>query len=53
MEGKNTKDRAFKNSKAVPTVSLHFDLSTQPSFQRGFKGGLFIKSFRKYNPWTA
>jgi hypothetical protein len=28
-------------------------LSLQPSFQRGFKGGSLVKSFRKDNPGTA
>jgi hypothetical protein len=37
----------------IATTIFQFDLGLQPSFQRSFKGGSLVKSFRKYDPWTA
>src|SRR5262245_17743997 len=37
----------------ITTAIFQLDLSLQPSFQRGFKGGSLVKSFRKDHPGTA
>jgi hypothetical protein len=37
----------------IAITIFQLDLSLQPSFQRGFKGGSLVKSFRKDNPGAA
>jgi hypothetical protein len=37
----------------LATTIFQLDLSLQPAFQRGFKGGALVKSFREYNSGTA